>query len=90
MHNKEANVKTFIATLANNYSERINEALEENMKKNAKKILSKEQNEAQNMKTDLEKMKELAAATKKTSRALFSDDTAQKVLNHKSKYKVED
>lgn len=90
LHNKEANVKTFIAALANNYSEKINEALEENMKKNAKKILKKEPNKAENMKTDLEKMKELAAATKKTSRALFSDDTTQKVLNHKSKYKVED
>lgn len=90
LHNKEANVKTFIAALANNYSEKINEALEKNMKKNAKKMLKNEPNEAENMKTDLEKMKELAAATKKTSRALFSDDTTQKVLNHKSKYKVED
>ncbi len=90
LHNKEANVKTFIAALANNYSEKINEALEESMKKNAKKILNKEPNQAENMKSDLEKMKELAAVTKKTSRALFSDDTTQKVLNHKSKYKVED
>ena len=90
LHNKEANVKTFIATLANNYSEKINEALEKNMKKNAKKMLKEEPNEAQKMKTDLEKMKELATATKKTSRALFSDDTAQKVLNHEAKYKLED
>ena len=90
LHNKEANVKTFIATLANNYSEKINGALEKSMKKNAKKMLEKEPNEAQKMKTDLEKMKELATATKKTSRALFSDDTTQKVLSHKSKYKLED
>ena len=90
LHNKEANVKTFIAALANNYSEKINEALEKSMKKNAKKMLKKEPNEAQQMMSDLEKMKELATATKKTSRALFSDDTTQKVLNHKSKYKLED
>ena len=90
LHNKEANVKTFIASLANNYSEKINEALEKNMKKYAKKMLEKEPNEAQKMKSDLEKMKELATATKKTSRALFSDDTTQKVLSHKSKYKLED
>ena len=90
LHNKEANVKTFIATLTNNYSEKINEAIEKNMKKNAKKMLKEEPNEAQKMKTDLEKMKELATATKKTSRALFSDDTAQKVLNHEAKYKLED
>ena len=35
----------------------------------------KEPNEVQNMKSDLEKIKELASATKKQSRALFSDDT---------------
>ena len=90
LHNKEANVKTFIAALANNYSEKINEALEKSMKKNAKRMLKKEPNEAQQMMSDLEKMKELATATKKTSRALFSDDTTQKVLSHKSKYKLED
>lgn len=89
LHNKEANVKTFIAALANNYSDKINEALEENIKKKAKKLLA-EENKVSNVKTDLEKMKELAATTKKKSRALFSDDTAQKVLNHKSKYKVEE
>lgn len=90
LHNKEANVKTFIAALANNYSDKINEAIEENIKKKAKRVLAKEPNEVQNMKSDLEKMKELASATKKQSRALFSDDTTQKVLNHKSKYKVEE
>ena len=90
LHNKEANVKTFIATLANNYSERINKALEENIKKNAKKVLRKDKNEESNIKTDFEKMKELAETTKNKSRALFSDDTTQKVLNHKSKYKLED
>ena len=90
LHNKEANVKTFIATLANNYSERINKALEENIKKNPKKVLRKEKNEESNIKTDFEKMKELAETTKNKSRALFSDDTTQKVLNHKSKYKLED
>ena len=90
LHNKEANVKTFIASLANNYSEKINEALEENIKKKAKKVLEREPDGAASMKRDLEKMKELAATTKKRSRALFSDDTTKKVLNHESKYKVEE
>ena len=90
LHNKEANVKTLIAALANNYTDKINEALEENIKKKSKKVLAKETNEAESMKSDLEKMKELAATTKKKSRALFSDDTTQKVLNHKSRYKVEE
>ena len=77
----------------NRYMEMFTEfikAIEENIKKKAKRVLAKEPNEVQNMKSDLEKMKELASATKKQSRALFSDDTTQKVLNHKSKYKVEE
>ena len=90
MHNKEANVKTFIATLANNYSERIAECLEKNAKKQSKKILKQETDMGTNMKTELEKMKELTKTAKNSSRALFSDDTARKVLNHKAKYKVEE
>lgn len=90
LHNKEANVKTFIAAISNNYSEKINEALEKSFKKSARKVLEKEENEENSMKTDLERMKELASNAKNRSRALFSDDTAQKVLSHKSKYKVEE
>ena len=41
-------------------------------------------------KTNVEKMKELAQETKKQSKALFSDDITQKVLTHKSKYKIEE
>ncbi len=89
LHNKEANVKTLIATLSNQYAEKINEALNKNEKSKAKEMLDQVEPKTAE-KTDMEKMKELAAATKKTSRALFSDDTAKKVLNHKSKYKVEE
>ena len=90
LHNKEANVKTFIATLANNYSDKINDALEQNIKKKAHQILSKETKKDEDVKTNFEKMKELAVTTKRTSRALFSDDTTRNVLNHKAKYKIED
>lgn len=91
LHNKEANVKIFIATLANKYTEKINKILEEYIKQNAKKTLVKEEdNQSSNMKSDLERMKELAHKTKKTSRALFTDDTRKNVLSHKSKYKVEE
>lgn len=90
LHNKEANVKTFIAILANRYSDRINEAIRQNMKKKAKEILEKESEQKSEIKTDMEKMKELAAKNKKSNRALFSDDIAEKVLNHKSNYKVEE
>ena len=90
LHNREANVKTFIAILSNSYSKKINEALSKNVKKKAKKMLNQNAEEKSPLKSDMEKMKELAAASKKSTRALFSDDTAKKVLNHKSKYKVED
>ena len=91
LHNKEANVKTFIAVLANNYAERINKALEEHVKQTAKRVLEKDDsNHVSSMKSDLERMKELAHETQKTSRALFSDDTRKNVLSHKSKYKMEE
>lgn len=91
LHNKEANVKTFIAVLANNYTERINKALEEHVKQTAKRVLEKDDsNHVSSMKSDLERMKELAHETQKTSRALFSDDTRKNVLSHKSKYKMEE
>ena len=91
LHNKEANVKTFIATITNRYAERINEALKSNTNKNAKKMLSKlAKVDKTNNKTDIEKMKEIAVAHKKSSRALFSDDTAKKILAHKSDFRVEE
>lgn len=90
LHNKEANVKTLIVALSNKYSELIYEALNKNMKKKANQMLAKEEEKNVGIKSDFEKMKELAASTKKSSRSLFSDDTANKVLSHKAKYKVED
>ena len=91
LHNKEANVKTFIAVLTNNYTEKINNALEEHVKQTAKGVLEKDDNNhVSSMKSDLERMKELAYETQKTSRALFTDDTRKNVLSHKSKYKVEE
>ena len=90
IHNREANVKTFIATISNVYNEKINEALKKNHKKRAKKMLQKNMETNTPIKTDIEKMKDLAEISKKSTRALFSDDTAKKVLNHKSKYKLEE
>ena len=90
LHNKEANVKTFIATISNKYAEKINDALNKNMKKRAKAMLQSEKVQKTPIKSDMDKMKDLAEANKKATRALFSDDTAKKVLNHKSKYKIEE
>ena len=90
LHNKEANVKTFIATIANRYDEKINEALSKNLKKRARKMLKKDEEKQTPLKSDIEKMKELAKASKKTTRSLFSDDTAKKILSHESKYKIDE
>lgn len=88
LHNKEANVKTFIARLTNEYSEKINDAVKANIKKSAKKMTIDIEETAKKTKT--EKMKELADASKKANRSLFSEDIAKKILSHESKYKIED
>ena len=45
----------------------------------------------QSEKSNVEKMKELVASeSKKSNRALFSGDTAKKILNHQLKFKLED
>ena len=92
LHNKEANVKTFIASIFNNYDEKINEAIRKNQKKKSKKMLSHENHmqPTSSEQTVTEKMKEIVKSNKEANRALFSEDTAQKVLNHKSNYKMEE
>lgn len=94
LHNKEANVKTFIASLTNRYSEKINEVLKSSLNKKANEMLSKtndveDENEVTSKK-NIEKMKELANSGKNSSRALFSTDTAKKILEHKVDFKVEE
>ena len=92
LHNKEANVMAFIVALSNTYEEKITTAISQSIKKKTKEILSsKIEKDTSNEKTKMERMKELVAnETKKSSRALFSGDTAKKILNHELKYKVEE
>ena len=89
IHNKEANVKTFIATLSNTYNEKIENAIKKNVNKKADKVLINEPNNT-NEKSQVERMKDLAMETGKSSRALFSGETAKKILNHELKYKMEE
>lgn len=88
LHNKEANVKTFIITLTNNYSEKINNAIKMNEKKLSKELLTslKEDEKKVSTKTETDKMKKIVGDN--TSRSLFSEEIAKKVLEHTSKYKV--
>ena len=92
LHNKEANVMAFIVALSNVYEEKITVALDKYAKKQAKEMLSNiiEKEDESEIKSNMERMKDLAMQTKKSSRALFSGDTAQKLLNHELKYKVEE
>ena len=92
LHNKEANVKTFIVAISNTYTDKINEVLKKQQKLKAKKMLAdvEEENNQDELKTNMDKMKELVASNKKSTRAIFSDDTAKKILNHEAKYKVEE
>ena len=89
IHNKEANVKTFIAALSNTYTEKIENAIMKSVNKKANKILTNEPTK-EHEKSQVERMKDLAMETKKSSRALFSGETAQKILNHELKYKMEE
>lgn len=95
LHNKEANVMAFIVALSNIYENKISDALSQNVKKKTKEMLSTNLEETDSeMKTNKQRMEDLAnefnEKAKKTSRALFSGDTAQNILNHKSKFKVEE
>ncbi len=90
LHNREPNVKTFIATISNKFDEKIDEAIRRSVKKRAKKMLAKEkQNDvSSDVKSSTEKMNDIIQANKDANRALFSEDTAQKILSHKSDYKM--
>lgn len=90
LHNKEANVKTFIAALANKYEEKINIAISKATKIKAKQILSNKKEEQLPRKNNVDKMKELVASSKAPNRALFSEETARKILSHKSTFKLEE
>ncbi len=79
LHNKEANVKTYIAILSNKYSKKIDNVL---IKKG--KIDAKELYEEDDTVTEYELLE------KKNNRALFSKEIANKVMNHESKYKLEE
>ncbi len=79
LHNKEANVKTYIAILANRYSRKIDNALIKNGKLQAKELLEEDDTET-----------EYELLERRENRALFSKEIANRVMNHESKYKVEE
>lgn len=77
LHNKEANVKTYIAILANKYSRKIDNALIKKGKIDAKELYEED-----------DSITEYELLQKKNNRALFSKEIANRVLNHESIYKI--
>ena len=77
IHNREANVKTFIATLGNKYSSIISKTI---------KIPPKQQKEGHTTIVEEELRKSIQVKNK----ALFSKEVAERIMNHKSKFKVEE
>ena len=89
LHNREANVKTFISILYNGYEDRINEIVDKAVAERTKRML-KEGKENTSVKINSKTKKMVSKSAENPLRPLFSIDTAEKILNHKSKYKLEE
>lgn len=74
LHNTEPNVKSFISILGNEYAKKIDDAIEKSIKGQMK-----------------EQLKTVRyTRVKNPDRALFSKEIADRILNHKSVYKVDE
>lgn len=97
LHNKEANVKTFIAALGNKYSEKIDIAIQKQSKKEYKELLATKITRDTNKGNGRSALDEVNAdnvndITKHefTEKSLFSKEIAERVLSHNSKYRIEE
>ena len=77
IHNREANVKTFIATLGNKYIPMIEKTLQ----------IPSEIQEKQHVTI---KEEELIQSIHVSNKALFSKEVAERIMNHKSNFRVEE
>lgn len=82
IHNKEANVKTFIASIGNRYSAKIDKIISKVVSHQAKKAFSinDEKNQTETN----------VGASSNKNRPLFSKEIADRIMNHKSEYKIEE
>lgn len=89
LHNREANVKSFIVAISTSYSEKINKAIAESKNKIIENDNGKEQHDEDNsIEDDIEKIIEKVNKNKIPSKSLFTVDTINNVLKHNSQYKV--
>ena len=77
IHNREANVRTFIAALGNKYTQMIQKALSIPLDKNTKQII------------DI-KQQELRKSVQLKGKALFSEEVAERIMKHEEKIKTEE
>ena len=77
VHNREANVKTLIVTLGNKYIPMIEKTIKISPREQKREYMPIEE-------------KELLKSVQVKDRALFSEEVAERIMNHKSKYKVEE
>lgn len=89
LHNREANVKSFIVAISTSYSEKINKAIAESKNKIIENDNGKEQHDEDNsIEDDIEKIIEKVNKNKISSKSLFTVETINNVLKHNSQYKV--
>ena len=77
IHNREANVKTFIAAIGNKYGPMIQKTLKKPLEEQKKEYLSI-------------KDQELKESIKVKNKALFSKEVTERIMNHKANLKVEE
>ena len=83
IHNTEANIKTFITVLGNHYSEILDELINNEIDK---QILKKSEENSSGERI----IKRYVKVEENKERALFSEEIANRVLNHESEFKIED
>ena len=89
LHNREANVKTFISILYNGYEDKINEIMNKAIAERTKRMLKEGKNTSYIETKSKNKKAEVNIASNPL-RPIFSKETAEKILNHKSLYKLEE
>ena len=83
IHNTEANVKTFITILGNEYTEKIDELINNKLDKEVVKKTSKEE-------PPVRIVKRYVKVPEKKERAMFTEEIANRIMNHESNFKIED
>lgn len=86
---KEQDVKSFISKLSSRYSDEIDRLMGINIKEQAEEFLYKDIEKTQNKAKTVHRYTRVIEK-KNSERALFSKEVAERILNHKSMYRIEE